>query len=79
MQPRLVGWGVRGVGRSNLPQKSPTVLSEPKFGPPKIPGSAPGHVHQYRQIESRDSCTRARVTHEVENVSRLRLTMRSEA
>ena len=30
-------------GRSNLPQKSPTVPSDPKFGPPqsKIPGSAP--------------------------------------
>jgi len=30
-------------GRSNLPQKSPAVLSEPKFGLPqsKIPGSAP--------------------------------------
>ena len=31
-------------GRSNLPQKSPTALSEPKFGPPpprsNIPGSA---------------------------------------
>ena len=28
---------------SNLPEKSSTVLSEPKFGPPqsKIPGSAP--------------------------------------
>ena len=31
------------MGESNLPHKSATVLSEPKFGPPqsKIPGSAP--------------------------------------
>ena len=37
VQPRLVGGavGVWGVWeRSDLPQKSPTVLSEPKFGPP---------------------------------------------
>ena len=34
VQPQLVG----GVwGRSNLPQKSPTVLSEPKFGLPPPP------------------------------------------
>ena len=40
MQPRLVGGGVGVWGRSNLPQKSPTVLYESKFGLPqsKIPG-----------------------------------------
>ena len=35
-------------GRSNLPQKSPTVLSEPKFGPPLIKTSwirtCPGYL-----------------------------------
>ena len=34
VQPWLVGWGVGGVGEKQLPQKSSTGLSEPKFGPP---------------------------------------------
>ena len=41
-------------GRSNLPQKSPTVPSEPKFGPPlsKIPESAPdSHLQGITKLE----------------------------
>lgn len=41
-------------GRSNLPQRSPTVPSERKFGPPlsKIPGSAPdSHLQGITKLE----------------------------
>ena len=45
--------------RSNLPLKSSTVPSAPKFGPPqlKIPGSAPDMTPPYLLFSSFDAST----------------------